>query len=136
MRPRTTKGFHRAEGQFDVLRQLDNPVSFDEQTLTSHFNNERGERVSLVSSRVSDPLYSFVVNTGHPHGYEIHTITERAEIVIQNKMTMKVVTVLFARPPQINRYWRNLGKKTPNDETFSLVSRYAQNNLDRNLNNI
>jgi hypothetical protein len=76
------------------------------------------------------------VDTGHPNGNEIHTITERAEIIIQNERTKKVVTVLFARPAQVTRYWKLMNKRFPTDENFSLVQRFAKNNLDRNLNNL
>ena len=130
------KSFHRGVGEFYVVKQLNQPVSINKQELTSHLKEERGERSDLVSSRLSDPLYSFVVDTGHPNGDEIHTITERAEIIIQNKRTMNVVTILFARPPQITRYWKKIRKALPRDDSFDLVMRYAKSNLDRNLNHV
>lgn len=130
------QGFHRAAGQFFVLEQLNKPVSLEGQSLTSHYKHDRGARIEVVSSEKAAPLYSFIVDTGHPNGNEIHTITERAEIVIQNERTKRVVTVLFARPAQVKRYWRLLNEKTPNDENFNLVMKFAKSNLDRNLNNL
>jgi hypothetical protein len=75
------------------------------------------------------------VDTGHPNGNEIHTITEKAEIIIQNERTKRIVTVLFARPAQVTRYWKNLGTSLPNDETFKMVKKFASLNVERNLNN-
>jgi hypothetical protein len=130
------ESFHRAAGQFYVLEQLSKPVSLTEQELTNHYKNDRGARKQVVSASTLVPLYSFIVDTGHPNGNEIHTITERAEIIIQNERTKKVVTVLFARPAQVTRYWKLMNKRLPTDESFSLVQRFARNNLDRNLNNL
>jgi hypothetical protein len=130
------ESFHRAAGQFYVLEQLSKPVSLTEQELTNHYRNDRGARKQVVSASTLVPLYSFIVDTGHPNGNEIHTITERAEIIIQNERTKKVVTVLFARPAQVTRYWKLMNKRLPTDENFSLVQRFAKNNLDRNLNNL
>jgi len=130
------ESFHRAAGQFYVLEQLSKPVSLTEQELTNHYKNDRGARKQVVSASTLVPLYSFIVDTGHPNGNEIHTITERAEIIIQNERTKKVVTVLFARPAQVTRYWKLMNKRLPTDESFSLVQRFAKNNLDRNLNNL
>jgi hypothetical protein len=130
------QGFHRAVGQFYVLEQLSKPVSLKGQTLTYHYKNDRGARIKEVSTEDVTPLYSFIVDTGHPNGNEIHTITDRAEIVIQNEETKKVVTVLFARPAQVKRYWKHLSKNTPKDEDFNLVLKFAKSNLDRNLNNL
>ena len=130
------QGFHRAEGQFYVLEQLKNAISLDKQSLTSHYKHDRGARIEVVSAGKTTPLYSFIVDTGHPNGNEIHTITERAEIVIQNERTKKIVTVLFARPAQVKRYWRLLNENIPNDEDFKLVMKFAKSNLDRNLNNL
>ena len=76
------------------------------------------------------------MDTGHPNGNEIHTITERAEIIIQNERTKKIVTVLFARPAQVKRYWKLLNENTPKDEDFNLVLKFAKSNLDKNLNNL
>ena len=130
------ESFHRAAGQFYVLEQLSKPVSLTEQELTNHYRNDRGARKQVVSASTLVPLYSFIVDTGHPNGNEIHTITERAEIIIQNERTKKVVTVLFARPAQVTRYWKLMNKNLPTDENFSLVQKFAKSNLDRNLNNL
>ena len=130
------QGFHRAVGQFYVLEKLDKPVSLEGQSLTSHYKNDRGARIEVVSTGETTPLYSFIVDTGHPNGNEIHTITERAEIIIQNERTKKIVTVLFARPAQVKRYWKLLNENAPKDEDFNLVLKFAKSNLDKNLNNL
>ena len=129
-------GFHRAAGQFDVHKQLEKPVSVENQVKTYHYRYDRGSRANVISEGTGDPLYSFIVDTGHPNGNEIHTITEKAEIIIQNERTKRIVTVLFARPAQVTRYWQILGVSLPNDETFKMVKKFASNNVERNLNNI
>ena len=130
------KGFHRAAGQFNVLEKLEKPVSLDNQVQTYHYKYDRGRRADVISEGIGYPLYSFIVDTGHPNGNEIHTITNKAEIVIQNERTKRVVTVLFARPAQVTRYWERLGVNIPNDDAFNSVRRFSHSNVQRNLNHI
>ena len=130
------RGFHRGAGQFFVLEKLENPVSIDSQALTDHYEKERVKRINVVRTSGSEPCYSFIVDTGHPNGDEIHTITDKADIIIQNKESKRIVTVLFARPAQVTRYWKNMNIGLPNDETFKLIQKFAKSNLDRNLNNL
>ena len=89
-----------------------------------------------MSGDIGDAIYSFIVYTGHKNGNEIHTITEKAFIVIQNEDTGRLVTILAARPGQILRYWRLLDLRVPNDGYFSLILKFAKNNLDRSLNKL
>jgi hypothetical protein len=130
------RGFQRERGHFYVIEKFNEPVKLNEESLTSHYSNDRGSRNAIVSLDETTPLYSFVVDTGHPNGNEIHTITEKAEIIIQNERTGKIVTVLFARPAQITRYWHNMNESLPNTRDFNLVMIFAKSNVDRNLNNL
>ena len=123
---------------FNVLSMLGSPKKLSNAEKTGHWN-DRSNRVASYNKKaknVGDSLYSFVVDTKHPNGNEIHTITEKAFIIIQNERTGKVVTILAARPAQITRYWENLGKPIPNDLTFNLVMKFAENNVSRGLNNM
>ena len=63
----------------------------------------------------------------------VHSITEKACIIISNYETEKPVTVLLARPSQILRYWRNLEIPVPHDSDFDMVMRYARNNSGRGV---
>lgn len=119
---------------FNVIEMLPNPVSPSGDNTTLHWKDRRGRLVRM--NNPGSPLYSFIVDTGHPNGPEIHTITEKACILIQNINTRKLITVLNARPGQITRYWHNLGLEIPNDEDFNLTMRFAQNNKERGVNQI
>ena len=131
------EGYQRAAGQFYVVDMLGSPVSLSNLDFTKHWD-ERSSRTNTISQRagnVGDTVYSFIVDTGHKNGYEIHTITEKAFIVIQNENSGKVVTILAARPGQIKRYWNKIRMPLPNDDTFNLIMRFAKNNESRGLNN-
>ena len=134
------EGFQRDSGVFNVKGMLRNPVSRDYMAnSTGHMSNDRSGRVELYREKVrsvGDPAYSFVVNTGHPNGDEVHTITEKAFIVIQNKESGRIVTILAARPNQVKRYWEGLGMKTPSDGDFALIMRFASNNRARGLHHM
>ena len=131
------EGYHRGQGQFFVKGMLSKPSDLTNLETTKHWD-DRSERTNVIYQKVKDagdPIYSFIVDTGHPHGDEIHTITEKAMIIIQNKNTKKVITLLAARPGQITRYWKLLNMPLPtNDITFKLILRFANNNEDRELN--
>ena len=131
------EGYYRGVGQFYVKKMLSTPVDVSSATKTQHWN-ERNGRMSTINSRageIGDAAYSFIVDTGHKNGAEIHTITEKAFIVIQNEETGRLVTILAARPGQIVRYWNYLGMDKPADGTFSLIMRFAKNDEGRGLNN-
>lgn len=74
---------------------------------TSHVL-ERINRLSEIDFDRMQIEIAFMVDKGHKDGYEIHVITRRAEILIFNYNTHRMITVLFARPKQITRYrWKN-----------------------------
>jgi len=130
-----SEGFQR--DSFYVYGMLKTPVDLSSAQTTRHWD-ERSTRVNSFAEKVKnagDAKYSFIVDTEHPNGDEIHTITEKAFIIIQNKRTRNVITVLAARPGQIIRYWKKLGKNIPNDPSFNLIMRFAKSNEDRGLNN-
>lgn len=132
------EGYHRRAGEFYVIKQLPKPVNISNAGTTKHWG-ERSGRLSAIHNMagdIGDPVYSFIVDTGHRNGNEIHTITEKAFIVIQNENTGRLITILAARPGQIIRYWKLLGITAPNDGYFSIILRFAKNNSDRSLNNL
>ena len=131
------EGFHRAENMFDVLDMLPEPVDFTQALSTSHWNNDRSARSQRYEQETKgEGVYSFIVDTGHPNGFEIHTITDKAFIVIQNERTKRLITILAARPGQIKRYWKNRNQKLPNDSIFRFIMNNAVNNQDIGLNNL
>lgn len=78
---------------------------------TMHNSNERNERTTNIINMLGgygNPMYSFIVDTNHPNGYEVHTITDNGIIVIQNYNSKKLVTCLIARVGQIRRYFNGI----------------------------
>lgn len=119
---------------FNVKEMLPQPVSPSSETTTDHWRDRNNRLIRM--NNPGEPLYSFIVDTGHPNGDEIHTITEKACILIQNKKTKKLITVLNARPGQILRYWDKLNIERPTDDDFLLMLRFAKNNQERGVNKI
>lgn len=76
---------------------------------------ERKDRVSFIKETigVGKPVRTFLVDKGHPNGPELHTVTTTGIIVIHNARTKKLVTLLIARPGQVERYWKNLSLEAP-----------------------
>ena len=70
-----------------------------------HYKNDRREREALIKKiGLGTEIGTFRVDTGHPKGAELHTITDTGIIIIKNARTHKVVTKLIARPNQIKKY--------------------------------
>lgn len=131
------EGFQRGYNMFDVLSMLPVPVDFTQALSTSHWSNDRSMRSQRYDEESKgEGVYSFIVDTGHPNGFEIHTITDKAFIVIQNERTQRLITILAARPGQIKRYWRNRNQRLPNDSIFRTIIDNAVNNADMGLNNL
>lgn len=123
---------------FIVEKMLNKPININMNQLTNHFNNDRRNRLELLNKKttnIGNPVYSFVVNCGHINGKEIHTITEKGVILIHNIKTKNLVTMLFARPGQIIRYWKALNLVLPNDPIFKLIIKYSKLNKDLGHNN-
>lgn len=128
----------RMTDYFIVEKMLKEPVSIDMNQITNHFNT-RGDRVEKINKKITDfgePVYSFIVNCGHMNGKEIHTITEKGIIIIQNLKSKNIITILIARPGQITRYWDGLKRELPQgDERFNLIMRFCKLNQELGHNN-
>ena len=134
---RVYEGFQREENKFDVVTMLPEPVDFSDALSTRHWNNDRSQRSQRYRSEAKgNGVYSFIVNTGHPNGFEVHTITDKAFIIIQNEQTERLITILAARPGQIKRYWRRRNQRLPNDSIFRTIMKCAADNQDSGLNNL
>lgn len=90
---------------FDVIKVLDDDILKSNNGYTKHvedrlnrfrFASELGDNYTLVNS--------YVVNTGHENGLEIHSVYSNGMVVIANQDSRKIVTVLIARPMQLKRY--------------------------------
>lgn len=92
-----------------VISQIE-VVNINNLINTKHNSNDRIKRTNNIINILGGygkPMYSYIVDTNHPNGYEIHTITDNGIIVIQNEQTKKLVTCLIARGNQIKRYFIN-----------------------------
>lgn len=114
---------------FIVDKMLSRPMNIDMGQITKHFES-RSNRVEKLVKKASDfglPTYSFLVNCGHTNGMEIHTITDKGIIIIQNARNKNIITFLIARPGQVIRYWKNLNIELPkNDEKFDFIMKFCE----------
>lgn len=122
-----------------VKKKFNRPFTVNLNQGTKHLSNERNSRSNITLAKLhsfGEPVHSFLVNAGHMNGDEIHTITEKGIILIQNYKTKKLITFLIARRGQITRYWEQLNLDLPTDETFSYIMKFADLHKDMNMNNI
>lgn len=85
--------------------------------LTLHYKESRGPRYEFIKNTIGfgEALRSFRYDRGHPNGAEIHTVTSTAIIIVRNERTKKLVTLLIARPRQIERLYETVGEKAPKE---------------------
>ena len=62
---------------------------------------------------LGDVIDSFVIDRGHEGGPEIHSVTTTALILVRNAKTQKPITELIARPEQLRKLYRTVGKQPP-----------------------
>lgn len=72
---------------------------------TNHFNDRMQRYFIAQQIGLGKPIKSFLVNTNHPNGLEIHTLTNTGLVFIQNEQSKKLITMLIARPQQLKRYY-------------------------------
>lgn len=82
---------------------------------TKHYDEERNEREKFIKENIGDGkvIRSFVVDKGHKDGAEIHSITDTGLIIIRNIYTGKIITMLIARPNQLNRLYKTINTTPP-----------------------
>lgn len=84
---------------------------------SGHFRDERRDRLTRIRRDVGfgKVVRRCVVDTGHPAGYEVHVLTSTGVVVVFNARTKKLVTMLVARPEQVERYYRPFGETAPEE---------------------
>lgn len=109
---------------FKVLEE----VSYQIQTnkITKHAY-ERLIRIHNINLENNPIINSFVVDKKHSNGNEVHVILEDATILIFNQNTNKFITVLFARPHQIKRYYEQLNLDVPQKVYDNAYTNYCLN---------
>ena len=114
-----------AAHRFHVIRTLtscDCPYPLDFSNCTHHFI-ERLDRLTRTGSGVGKVFAGFLVDKGHENGAEEHYITTTGIIVVRNHRTHKAITIMIARPAQLERYFRACGTVLPR-----IVGRIAEYN--------
>lgn len=83
--------------------------------VSKHYETQRSERESFIEEHLGNGhiIDGFIVDKGHPHGAEVHSLTDNGIIIVHNFNTGKLVTKLLARPQQIRRYYEHTGRKLP-----------------------
>lgn len=84
---------------------------------TEHLSSHRQVRTNFIDRMIGwgDRVAKFSWDKGHPDGPEVHFITSTGIIEIYNKNTERHITDLIARPGQINRYYKAVGKEAPTE---------------------
>lgn len=90
--------------KFDVLRETDENVLNYLSSTTIHEGTRAIRRNQALAFGEFEVLSSYVVDTGHPSGLELHSITTTAVVIIANIQKQQVITYLIARPKQLKRY--------------------------------
>lgn len=89
---------------FRMIKSID---SFEPSNATKH-TKERQKRIALAKQLImiesAKVLQYAICDTGHKNGLEVHVVYNNGIVFIYNMRTRKLVTVLIARAPQIERY--------------------------------
>ena len=89
---------------FKMIKNID---FFESSNATKH-TEERRKRIALakqlINSESAKVLQYSICDTGHKNGLEVHVIYNNGIVFIYNMKTSKLITVLIARVPQIERY--------------------------------
>ena len=98
-----------------VLRQMkryeaENALDFISNT---RHGKRRVERLVRTGDGIGRTVSGFLIDKGHKNGLEEHFLTSSGLIVIRNHDSGKFVTALVARPGQVRRYYKALGRKAP-----------------------
>lgn len=106
-------------------------VFIDEETSKSIHLVERTKRLQAYKDLLSlNFIQSFIVDTSHINGCEIHAINENGLIYIYNLHSHKLVTILHPRPSQLKRYYRALEIEIPQE--IQRVSRQCYSRNEKN----
>ena len=89
---------------FRIIKTID---SFEPSNATKH-TEERQKRIALakqlIISESAKVIQYTICDTEHKNGLEVHVVYNNGIVFIYNLKSRKLVTVLIARIPQIERY--------------------------------
>ena len=84
--------------------------------MSKHYSYRRYRREWIIQHILHGDgkiIDGFIVNRGHKHGVEVHSITENGVILIHNYDSGILCTKIIARPEQIKRYYRGTDRECP-----------------------
>lgn len=95
--------------QFVVRQEVDPDIAqrlMERSEATVHASRDRSGRLAV--SNPGRVYRAFVVDRGNGRdGLEAHVVTENAEVHIFSVRNGRLITMLFARPSQVTRYFGN-----------------------------
>lgn len=91
----------------DLRELIKNQTQHGNERMTSRFMEY------LKHFTVGEVVDVFECDKHHKNGKELHVITSEGVVFILNARTKKLVTVLFARPAQVKRYYSALNLTAP-----------------------
>lgn len=90
-----------------MFRMIKNIDSFAPSNETKH-TKERQKRIALAKQLIAfesaKVIQYTICDTGHKNGLEVHVVYNNGIVFVYNMKTRKLITVLIARIPQIERY--------------------------------
>lgn len=101
---------------------------FNSEKETKHFAGDRLDRHRRIVEECGHgtQICSFIVDKGHEHGHEIHTLYTNGVIVVRNAKTKRFITELIAREGQITRYFNAMHTAIP-IEVYPLIPKAREN---------
>ena len=71
-----------------------------------HWREDRQRRSHIIAQiGIGQIIKEVTVDRGHKNGPEVHKVTSTGLVLVYNKRTGIMVTILIARPNQIKRYF-------------------------------
>jgi hypothetical protein len=82
---------------------------------TKHFENDRKARFEWYKKLgIGEVIDVFVVDRHRANeNIQLHSVTDNAFILVHDKTTKKLITILCARPSQIARLYKGANKEIP-----------------------
>ena len=94
---------------FQVLERMDKEqcAQYDKNREKTEHLKERAGRINTYREVLGAGIIvdGFIVDKVHRNGNEVHILKNNRLIEVYNESTMKLITVLYARPEQLRRYY-------------------------------
>ncbi len=96
-----------------VMAKLPNVEMVDTENISKHYKNKRRQRTNIMNNLggYGNPIASFIVFDYESNSEKIHTITDNAVCIVQDKDTKEVVTMFPISFDKVREYWQQLTKK-------------------------